>query len=103
MELLGVFILAFVQTIWLSSTMANPIISIPMINAMAANITAVNATNETTANVSSVPVCNKPQPYCCREYTRSVPKLGDLYGKINNIIDNYTKTCSNESYKANVS
>ena len=50
MELLGVFILAFVQTIWLSSTVANPIISIPMINVMAANITAVNATNTTTDN-----------------------------------------------------
>ena len=103
MELLGVFILAFVQTIWLFSTVANPIIGIPMTNATVANSTAVNAINATTANVSSVPVCNKPQPYCCREYTRSVPKLGDLYGKINSIIDNLYKTCSNESYKANVS
>ena len=90
MELLGVFILAFVQTIWLSSTMANPIISIPM-------------TNATTANISSVPVCNKLQPYCCREYTRSVPNLGDLYGKMYNIIDNLNIICTNRSYKANVS
>ena len=50
MELLGVFILAFVQTIWFSSTVAIPIISIPMINVTATNITAVNATNETTDN-----------------------------------------------------
>ena len=67
MELLGVFMLAFVETIWLSSTMANPIISIPMTNAMAANITAVSATNTIAANVASVPVFKKPQPYCCRE------------------------------------
>ena len=103
MELLGVFILAFVQAIWLSSTVANPIISTTTINATAANIIAVNATNETTAYALSVPVCNKPQPYCCREYTRSVPKLGDLYGKINNIIDNLYSICTNKSYKANVS
>ena len=71
MELLGVFILAFVQTIWLSSTVANPIISIPITNAMAANITAVNTANTTAVYVSSAPVCKKLQPHCCRD--RSVP------------------------------
>ena len=76
MELLGVFILAFVQTIWLSSTVANPIISTTTINAMAANVTAVNATDTTAANVSSASVCKKLQPHCCRD--RSVPKLGKL-------------------------
>jgi len=55
MELLGAFILAFVQAIWLSSTMANPSISIPMINVMTGNITVVNATNTTTAYALSVP------------------------------------------------
>ena len=59
--------------------------------------------NATSVNATAISVCNNTHHYCCRNFFGNVSTLVELYDAISDSLDYLEKTCTNETFKNEVS